>query len=373
MYVKKINLNHYRNFENIQVELNQKLNIFIGNNAQGKTNLLESIFVSAVGKSFRFSKDDNLINWKSDTARIKIYYQRKDDQKEIDINFVKCNKKNIKVNGLSLEKNSELVGITNVVVFSPDSINIIKGTPSEKRRYLNVELSQLKPNYKYLLTKYNKILMQRNNLLKKIIEKREDKKVLPVWNEHLINYGTEIIGYRLDYLKKIMFFSEKIHDRISGGTEKLDLIYRSNLGKINDLEKKEIKNIFRDKLISNFERELIRKSTLFGPHLDDIEILINHMDSKYYSSQGQKRTAALSIVLSEVNIVHEEKDEYPILLLDDVLSELDNNRKKYLINFIEKIQTIITSTDDTDLIDLLKDKEKKIFYIKNGKIEGILE
>jgi DNA replication and repair protein RecF len=373
MNVKKIHLKNYRNFEDINIELNKNLNIFIGNNAQGKTNLLESIFVSSIGKSFRFSKDDNLINWKYDNAKLNVDFERKEDYKNIEIEYEKGKKKNTKINGLTLLKNSEMVGITNIVVFSPDSMSIIKGSPVERRRYLNVELSQLKPNYKYILTKYNKILIQRNNLLKKIIEKPENKKILPVWNDHLINYGTEIIYYRIEYLKKIMYFSEKIHDKISGGAEKLDLIYKSSLGKINNLKKNEIKKVFNDKIEGNLERELIRKSSLYGPHLDDIDIFINGMDTKYYSSQGQKRTAALSIVLAEVNIVYEEKDEYPILLLDDVLSELDNKRKKYLISFIEKIQTIITSTDDTDLLNLLENKEKKIFYIKEGKIQRIIE
>jgi len=373
MYVERIHLKNYRNFNEIDIDLNEKLNIFIGNNAQGKTNLLESIFVSSIGKSFRFSKDENLISKKEDNSSVNVKFIRESDEKDIKIDFLKGSKKKIKINGLSLEKYSELVGLTNVVVFSPDSVNLIKGSPVERRRYLNVELSQIKPNYKYLLTRYNKILIQRNNLIKKIVENPKHKKVLPIWNEHLINTGTDIIMYRLDYLKKIGKLAGKIHQEISGGTEILNATYKSNLGKINSLGKNEIVNIFNNKIEKSLEREIIRKSTLYGPHLDDIEILINGMDSKFYSSQGQKRTAALSLVMAEIDIIHEENDEYPVLLLDDVLSELDNNRKNYLIRFTDKVQTIITSTDDTDLLNILREKNKKIFYVENGNIKQIIE
>ena len=373
MLVNRIHLKGYRNFENIDIELNRNLNIFIGDNAQGKTNLLESIFVSSIGKSFRFSKDESLIRWGEEEALIQVDYSRDDGQKIIDVAIQRDSKKSIKTNGLTVEKNSDLVGMTNIVVFSPDSLNLVKGSPSERRRYLNVELSQLKPNYKYLLTRYTKILLQRNNLLKKMAEKPQNRHLMPVWNEHLVVSGTELIFYRLEYLKKIMFFSEKIHDRITGGTEKLTLQYKSSLGKINDLTKEEIKKAYYEKINKGLDREIIRKSTLYGPHLDDIDILINGMDSKYFSSQGQKRTAALSLILAEIDVIYEEKNEYPVLLLDDVLSELDNKRKSYLIEFIDSIQTIITSTDDSDLLEILKNKEKKIFYLKNGEIIRIIE
>lgn len=373
MYVKNLKIKNFRNFNKININLDEKLNIFIGNNAQGKTNLLEAIFVSSIGKSFRFSKDENLIKWGNESYLLEVNFERINDSKKIEFSFQKGINKKIKINDLSLEKYSDLIGNTNVIIFSPDNINLIKGTPLERRRYINIELSQIKPNYKYLLTKYSKILIQRNNLIKKIIENNKNKKTLPVWNEHLINTGTEIIIYRLEYLKKIMYFSENIHDRITGGKEKLDIIYKSSLGKINDLKKEEIKKIFHDKINSGFEREIMRKSSLYGPHLDDIDIFINGMDSKFYSSQGQKRTAALSLVLAEIDLIYEEKGDYPVLLLDDVLSELDNDRKNYLLNFINKIQTIITSTDDTDLLKMLEKKDKKIFYIENGKIINIKE
>jgi len=373
MIVNRIHLKDYRNFEKINIELNKNLNIFIGDNAQGKTNLLESIFVSSIGKSFRFSKDDSLIRWGTEEAFIRVDYSRNEGPKIIEVSIQKDAKKLIRTNGLTIEKNSDLVGLTNVIVFSPDSLNLVKGSPAERRRYLNVELSQLKPNYKYLLTRYTKILFQRNNLLKKMIDKPQNRNVLPVWNEHLVIAGTELIFYRLEYLKKIIFFSEKIHDRITGGTEKLNLQYRSSLGKINDLTKEEIKKTYYEKINKGIEREIIRKSTLYGPHLDDIDILINGMDSKYFSSQGQKRTAALSLILAEIDVIFEEKNEYPVLLLDDVLSELDNKRKNYLIEFINNIQTIITSTDDSDLLEILSNKEKKIFYLKDGEIIRIIE
>jgi len=373
MYVKSIHLKDYRNFEKLQVDLNDQLNVFIGDNAQGKTNLLESIFVSAIGKSFRFSKDSGLIRWDCERSHICVEYIKTDGEKIIDIILDKNNQKMIKTNGLTLEKNSDLVGLTNVVVFSPDSIDLVKGSPSERRKYMNVELSQLKPNYKYILKKYSKIVLQRNHLLKKMSDNGIDNRLLAVWNDHLVAAGTDLIWYRLDYIKKIVCFSQKIHDTIAGGVEKLDIRYKSSLGKINDFGKEEIKRVFKEKIEKGLERELFRKSSLYGPHLDDLDIMINGMDIKYYASQGQKRTAALSLVLAEIEVIYEEKGEYPVLLLDDVMSELDHHRKHCLMTFTKKVQTIITSTDDSDLKSIIKEQNKKIFYLQKGVITEIIE
>ncbi|MDW7668628.1 MAG: DNA replication/repair protein RecF [Bacillota bacterium] len=373
MYVENLYLENYRNFEKISIELNEKLNLFIGDNAQGKTNLIEAIFYISIGRSFRFSKDSNLIMFEKDRNYIKIKVQRRRDTKEIEVEINKDKNKTYKINKLTLEKNSELVGIVNIVIFSPDNLDLIKGSPGDRRKFLNIEISQLKPKYKYLLKKYKKILLQRNNLLKKMNQNTNNYRLLEVWDEHLIETGSEIIQYRNEFINKIKKISKKIHWELSGEKEKLNIIYKTGLGLLRNGDLDYIKEKFENKLIENREREIERGITLYGPHLDDMKIIINSKNSRYYSSQGQKRTAALSLKLSEIDIIREEKKDNPIVLLDDVLSELDNKRRSHLLKYIEEVQTIITSTDDSDLLNLLEEKDKKIFYINNGKITNIIE
>ena len=373
MYVKNIYLENYRNLENISIDLNEKLNLFIGDNAQGKTNLVESIFYISIGRSFRFSKDNNLIKFEKEKSYVKINVQRKKDEKKIEIEINKDKNKKYKVNEITLDKNSELVGIVNIVIFSPDNLDLIKGSPGDRRRFLNIEISQLKPKYKYLLKKYKKILIQRNNLLKNLNENKKNLKLLEVWDEHLVETGSEIISYRNDFIIKLRKISKKIHWEISGEKEKLNIVYKTGLGLLRENNIEYIRDKFKRKLLENREREIERGISLYGPHLDDVKIIINNKNSRYYSSQGQKRTAALSLKLSEIEIIKEEKKDNPIVLLDDVLSELDNKRRYHLLKYIENVQTIITSTDDTDLIKLLENKDKKIFYINKGKITNIIE
>jgi len=373
LYVENLYLENYRNFENISIELNEKLNLFIGDNAQGKTNLIEAIFYISIGRSFRFSKDSNLVMFEKDSNYIKISVKRRKDHKKIKVNINKDKNKNYQINGLTLEKNSELVGMVNIVIFSPDNLDLIKGSPGDRRKFLNIEISQLKPKYKYLLKKYKKILLQRNNLLKKINENKNNYRLLEVWDGHLIETGSQIIKYRNDFINKIKKISKKIHWELSGEKEKLNIIYKTGLGNIREGDLNYIREKFKIKLEQNQEREIERGITLYGPHLDDIKIIINSKNSKYYSSQGQKRTAALALKLSEIDIIREEKKDNPIVLLDDVLSELDNKRRSHLLKYIEDVQTIITSTDDSDLLQLLEKKEKKIFYINQGNIINIIE
>ena len=373
MYVENLYLENYRNFKKISIELNEKLNLFIGDNAQGKTNLIEAIFYVSIGRSFRFSKDSNLIMFENNENYIKTKVNRRKDTKEIEIRLSKDKNKTYKINKITLEKNSELVGIVNIVIFSPDNLDLIKGSPGDRRKFLNIEISQLKPKYKYLLKKNKKILLLRNNLLKNINENDKNYKLLEVWDQHLIETGSEIILYRNEFIKKIKKISKKIHWELSGEKEKLNIIYKTGLGLLRNGDLESIKEKFQNKLIENRQREIERGITLYGPHLDDLKIIINSKNSKYYSSQGQKRTAALSLKLSEIDIIREEKKDNPIVLLDDVLSELDNKRRSHLLKYIEDVQTIITSTDDSDLLKLLEEKDKKIFYINNGKITNIIE
>jgi len=372
MIVKSIKLKNYRNFKELETKLNPKLNIFIGNNGQGKTNLLESIFLCSIGKSFRANNENDLIHFHENNFEVNLGVDKINDSliRKISFDFKKNSKKNIKINDINLEKMSELVGILNTVIFIPDDLRIIKGSPTERRRFINIDISQIKPKYKYLLKNYKKVLNQRNSIIKNL-QKNQNKQVLEVWDEYIVNIGTELIYYRKKYIEDLNKYAAEIYDKISNGAEIFDLKYKCNIGNIEDLNKEEIRNLLRDKLKDSLESDIYRNCTLIGPHKDDIVFKINNKDFKFFGSQGQQRSAVLAIKLAEIEIVEDEIGEYPVLLLDDVLSELDNNRKKFLMDYIVNIQTIITSTDDKDLRELLENREKNVFYIKNGLLEKL--
>ncbi len=238
-------------------------------------------------------------------------------------------------------------------------------------KFVNIDISQVKPKYKYLLSKYKKIISERNIILKNYYTKYENKDIINIWNDYLINIGTEIIVYRNEYIDKLKKYAVNIYGDISGNKEKLELCYCCNACSTDNMDKDSIKKIFQEKIDMNIKQEIQRGTTLFGPHKDDIVIKIDGKECKYFGSQGQQRSAILAIKLAEIEIIKEEVGEYPILLLDDVLSELDNKRKGFLINYIKGIQTIITTTDDHDLNVLTKNYNKNNFYINEGKIGNI--
>ncbi len=350
---------------NLDVELNKTLNIFVGDNAQGKTNLLESIYLCSNGKSYRTSKDRELINLSKEKAYIGLNLEKRLFSKYIEIKFEKELKKRIRVNRIELGRNSELIGVLNVVIFSPEDLKLIKEGPSERRNFLDGEISQIKPKYKYNLARYNKILMQRNNLLKSR-SYESCQNVFDVWDTQLSQTGTDIIIERVKFIDKLAIISKDIHSKLTGGLEELGVQYLPSFS-INDLNKEELQIRFKNILKNNIEQDIQRGNTEFGPHRDDLDIIINEVSARTFGSQGQQRTAALSLKLAEVELIKSEVGEYPVLLLDDVFSELDINRRKYLISTFKGIQTIITSTDDIDLVEL-NDIEKRVFFIKQGKV-----
>lgn len=370
MIVNKLIIRNYRNFKEAEAELNDSLNIFIGDNGQGKTNLMESIYIASIGRTFRLNSENELINFFENKSSVEIQLIKNNYNLKIEIVLEKNKKKQVFINGVKLDKTSEMIGILNNVIFTPDDMKIIKGSPIERRKFVNIDISQIKPKYKYLLNKYKKVTTERNLILKNYYTKYENNDIINIWNDYLVNIGTEISIYRNEYIKKLKKYAADIYSNISGNKEKLDIIYYSNIGCI-DLDKDDIKKVFYEKINSNFNNEIIRGTSLYGPHKDDILIKINDKECKYFGSQGQQRSAILALKLAEIEIIKEEVGEYPILLLDDVLSELDNKRKSYLIEHIKGIQTIITSTDDHDLNILTKNFNKKIFYINDGKIGNI--
>ncbi len=373
MIVKKLKIENYRNFKKEEFELNEHLNIFIGDNGQGKTNLMESIYLTSIGRTFRLNSENELINFNENHSIIEVDLQKNNYNMKIKLQLEKNKKKQVLVNGVKLDKTSEMIGILNNVIFTPDDMKIIKGSPSERRKFVNIDISQIKPKYKYLLSKYKKVCTERNAILKNYYTKSENKDIINIWNDYLVNIGAEIILYRHDYINKLKNYATNIYADISGNKEKFELNYLCNAGNVNNMDKEEIKKYFYQKINSNFNHEIQNKITMYGPHKDDISIKINDKECKYFGSQGQQRSAILSIKLAEIEIIKEEIGEYPVLLLDDVLSELDNKRKGYLINHIQGVQTFITTTDDHDLNILTKNYNKKKFHIYEGKIGNITD
>ncbi|KAB3533826.1 DNA replication/repair protein RecF [Alkaliphilus pronyensis] len=363
MYLQELKLLNFRNYDSLNIQFHPKLNIIVGENAQGKTNIIEAIYLCSIGKAFRTYKDNELIKLDKKQAYIKAVVEKVNNNVEIEMKLDKEDKKKIKVNKIPLIKTGELLGNFNVVVFSPDDLKIIKGGPIERRKFIDNEICQVYPKYYYQLNQYNRILQQRNKLLRESKGKRID---LDIWNQQLANVGSSIIFNRIKFIKRIGILAKLIHRKITDEAETLEVIYESNIpfkenDKINDIN---------EKIISEFkakeEEELIKRVTVVGPHRDDLIFKINNIEVKGFGSQGQQRTAVLSLKMSELEFIKGEVGEYPILLLDDVMSELDINRQNYLINNLKNIQTFITTTMIEQL--KLKDKENKIFYIREGRV-----
>ncbi len=332
---------------------------------------MESIYLASIGRTFRLNSENELINFCENKSSIEILLNKNNYNKKIELLLEKNKRKIVLLNGVKLDKTSEMIGILNNVIFTPDDMKIIKGSPIERRKFMNISLSQIKPKYKYLLSNYKKICTERNMILKNYCTKPDNKDIINIWNDYLVNIGTEIILYRNEYIDKLKKYAVDIYEDISGNKENLDINYYCNSANLDNIDKNEIKKYFAEKISSNLNNEIQYKTTLYGPHKDDIIIKINNKESKYFGSQGQQRSAVLAIKLAEIEIIKEETGEYPILLLDDVLSELDNKRKGYLIKYIQGIQTVITTTDDHDLNVLTKNYNKKKFYINEGIIGNI--
>lgn len=359
MYIKNMMLVNYRNYEQLNIELSKSVNVFIGDNAQGKTNILESIYYGAFAKSHRTSRDKELINWNKDKAYISLLVGKERLDKKIDINILRDGKKAIKVNSIKVNKIGELFGTFNVVMFSPEDLKVIKEAPSLRRRLLDMELSQISKKYYFNLVQYNKILNERNILLK---SKNLNLDVLEVYDLQLAEYAEYIISERLKYIEKINLYGKEIHKEITSGKEQIQFKYNSTVSVLENF-----KVNFLKKLRDNIHRDKEKGLTSVGPHRDDFNVYINDIDTKTFGSQGQQRTAVLTIKFSALKIIKEITGEYPVLLLDDVLSELDINRKRYILGTISGIQTIITCTGISDLEDYL-DNEAKVFNVSNGQI-----
>ena len=341
------------------MNFDEKINIIYGDNAQGKTNILESMYVCATSKSHRGSKDREIIRFDNDESHIKVNVKKNDMNYRIDMHLKKNKPKGIAVNGIPIKRAVELFGILNIVFFSPEDLNIIKNGPSERRRFIDMELSQLDKIYLDCLINYNKVVNQRNSLLKEYaFSGREDIiSSLDIWDMQLVKYGNDVIKSREKFVKEINDLVKSIHTKLSGDREQLEIIYEPCV-KEQD---------FESELVRVRDRDLKFKCTNIGPHKDDMCFLINGMDVRKYGSQGQQRTAALSLKLSEIYLVEKIIHDKPVLLLDDVLSELDSSRQNYLLESIHDIQTMITCTGLDDFVSH-QFTINKVFHVVAGHV-----
>ena len=359
MIIQSIELNNFRNYENLQISFDEGTNILFGDNAQGKTNILEAAYLSGTTKSHKGSKDKEMIRFGTNEAHLRTMVLKNGKQYQIDMHLKHNRSKGIAVNKIPMKKASELFGILNIVFFSPEDLNIIKEGPAGRRRFIDLELSQLDKVYLNNLSNYNRIVNQRNHLLKELSfgGKKDLSDTLEIWELQMVQYGERLIARRKEFVEQINGIIAKIHQRLTGGKESLKIIYEPSTG---DLPFEQALNRYR-------ERDLRMKSTTVGPHRDDIGFLIGDMDIRKYGSQGQQRTAALSLKLSEIELVKLATHDTPILLLDDVLSELDKHRQNYLLDSIHDIQTLITCTGVEDFVNH-RFSINKVFHVQNGQV-----
>lgn len=365
MYIKKIKLKDFRNYDELELEFNNKVNFILGQNAQGKTNLLESLYITSIGKSFRTGRDSEMIGFDKDFARIYAEISRDGLDGSVEIIIDRPGKKFVKLDGVKIRKASELLKNVYIVIFSPEDLKIVKDEPEKRRKFIDRELCQIKPAYYDSLSNYKKVLLQRNTYLKEnIIE----PSILDIWDMQLSRYGAQVMYRRNEFIEKLNDISSEIHGNITGGRENLKLKYAPNVEYIEDAYEQE--NYLYELLKKSFDNDLKQRTTTKGPHKDDLEFYIDGINARSFGSQGQQRTCALSLKLAEISIIEEETGEKPILLLDDVMSELDSVRQKFLVKSLEDIQLFITTTEMSDKL-LREFPEKNIFNIKSGKAEKV--
>lgn len=358
MYVKSLNLLNFRNYEKLSLILDPGINIFYGANAQGKTNILEAVYLAGTSKSHRGTRDRDMIRMGQAEGHIRMHVDKNGSDYRIDMHLRKNKSKGIAIGGIPIRRAGELFGIVNIVFFSPEDLNIIKNGPAERRRLIDRILCEIDRIYMSDLTQYGKCLNQRNRLLHDLYSNPSLESELPVWDEQLIKYGSRIIAKREEFVLSFEGISSQIHKDLTGDKEKLTLVYEPNV----------TEGEFAEKVARSREADRKIKSTTVGPHRDDVCIKVNDMDLRLYGSQGQQRTTAISLKLSEIRIIEEKIKNKPVLLLDDVLSELDRNRQNYLLGSIRDIQTLITCTGLDEFVQNRFEADRT-FHVVSGSIE----
>ncbi|MCL1808649.1 MAG: DNA replication/repair protein RecF [Clostridiales bacterium] len=354
MHIREVEIVNFRNYKEEKIKFHEKLNVFTGGNAQGKTNILESIYISSMGRSFRSGKDSEMIKIGESFCKSKVVALRGGEEITVEI-AITSKEKGVKINNAKIKKSSELAENVLIVVFSPEDLRIVQGDPERRRRFMDRELSQIKPSYYSDLSSYKRVLTQRNALLK---DRNANKVDFEVWDEKMVDHGSRIIKKREIFVDKINTISGKIHSEITNGKESLKVLYDCSVSP----------DSFLDALKDNFKKDILRGNTETGPHRDDLEIRANGMDIRRFGSQGQQRTAALSLKLAEINIIKEETGESPVLLLDDVLSELDGERQNFLIKSLKNVQIFLTAAEISNRV-FEKLPDGYTFYVDSGSVK----
>ena len=345
MKLTNLQLQNFRNYESVQLEFTDGVHVFIGENAQGKTNLMESIYALAMTKSHRTTNDKELIGWNKEFATIKGTVEKTATKTNLELQFSKKGKI-AKVNYLEQKRLSSYLGNLNVILFAPENLTLVKGSPQNRRKFVDMELGQMSSLYLYDLVEYNRVLKQRNIYLKQLaIKKKQPDEYLEVLSEMLSELASKIVFHRLDFMKQLEALAIPIHDQLSLGREKFSVSYQATIPLEDGLTPSQMKEIYMNQFKKNQTREADQATTLIGPHRDDLIFYLNEIPVQTYGSQGQQRSTVLSLKLAEIELMKLSTGEYPLLLLDDVLSELDDDRQTHLIKAIEnKVQTFITTT-----------------------------
>ncbi|MDE5824415.1 MAG: DNA replication/repair protein RecF [Lachnospiraceae bacterium] len=360
MIIKSLELENFRNYRTLSIDFDSGTNILYGDNAQGKTNILEAIFLSATTKSHKGSKDRDIINFAAEESHIRTYVVKDRLENRVDMHLRKNKSKGIAINGQKIKKAADLLGLLNVVFFSPEDLSIIKNGPAERRRFVDMELCQLDSVYLHNLNNYNKVVNQRNKLLKELYFNPGLKDTLSIWDTQLVSFGSKVIEQRNMFVNQLNEILYEIHLKLSGGKEKLKIVYEPDVFVEN----------FEKKLEVCQEKDIKFKQTSIGPHRDDFSFMVGDVDIRKFGSQGQQRTAALSLKLAELELVKKVTKDVPLLLLDDVLSELDSSRQNYLLNSIGDIQTIITCTGLEEFVNN-RFEINKVFEVSNAIVKNV--
>ncbi len=371
MYIDEIKLTNYRNYKSCSVQFENQVNVFLGENAQGKTNLMEAIYVLAMAKSHRTPRDKELIRWDEEYGKIEGQAQKRNGHVRLEI-IISTKGKKAKLNHLEQQKLSNYIGTLNVVMFAPEDLNLVKGSPQVRRRFIDMEIGQVNRVYLHELGKYQKILQQRNHLLKRMQRKPDaDQTMLDVLTSQLIESAARVVRKRYEFIGLLQQWAVPIHKGISRGLEDLQIQYKPSIEVSETADLSRIIESYEEKFAKIKDRELERGMSLAGPHRDDLQFNVNGKDVQTYGSQGQQRTTALSVKLAEIELIHDEVGEYPILLLDDVLSELDDFRQSHLLNTIQgKVQTFVTTTSVEGIHHETLEKAS-MFQVSDGEVTKV--
>jgi DNA replication and repair protein RecF len=365
--IQDLELINFRNYEKQKISFGNGINILYGQNAQGKTNILEALYIASTGKSHRTNNYHDLIKYNCSGFELCLNSFVNSRENKIRIKYSKEKGRFLEINGIKRDKISDILGTLNMILFSPETLDVVKGSPAIRRKFLDILLCQTDRQYLYVLKRYNKLIKNKAAALKKGKNEKKYEDIIPVWNEHIAVLGSKIAYLRMNAIKKLDGFMKKEMNSITSGMETSSLQYKTYCEFDEETDEEYFKEQLADKLKKGIDKEISISQCVYGPHRDDFEILLNNLNSRQFCSQGQQRTLALSLIMAELLFTEEIKGEKPVLLLDDVLSELDIKRQKYLLRGLSDVQTIITTTDELPFTNL-KEKDIKRFLIKDGTV-----